>query len=52
LFLLTAYKNLEDKDSHCQLLLSAEVPVSLQIKDFEGRPELVKECADWALGYG
>jgi hypothetical protein len=52
LVLIDRLRSLEDQDSYYRLLLSAEVPVSIPIKGFEGRPELVKGRADWALGYG
>lgn len=32
--------------------MSAEVPVSIRVKDKFGNDELVKGRADWALGYG
>jgi hypothetical protein len=45
-------RHLEDKDAHHRLQVSAEVPVSIRIKDIYGNNEMVKGRADWALGYG
>ena len=45
-------RHLEDKDAMHKLQISAEVPVSISIKDVYGNEELVKGKADWALGYG
>jgi hypothetical protein len=51
LVLIDRLKSLQDQDSYCRLLLSAEVTVSMPIFT-EGKHELVKGRADWALGYG
>lgn len=32
--------------------MSAEVPISIQVKDIYGNKEIIKGRADWALGYG
>lgn len=45
-------QHLEGKDSYRRLQVSAEIPVSIRIKDIYGDTELVKGRADWALGYG
>ena len=43
---------MEDKDAHHRLQVSAEVPLSIQVKDIYGNKEIIKGRADWALGYG
>ena len=45
-------RHLEDKDAHKRLQVSAEVPMSIRIKDTYGNNEMVKGRADWAIGYG
>jgi hypothetical protein len=45
-------RHLEDKDAYHRLQVSAEVPVSIRIKDIYGNSEMVKGRADWAVGYG
>lgn len=45
-------KRLKDQDAGCHLQVSAEVPVSIRIKDIYGNTESIKARADWALGYG
>lgn len=52
LVIIDRLRHLEDKDSHRRLQVSAEVPVSIRVKDIYGDTELVKGRADWALGYG
>lgn len=54
LILIDRLRRLEDKDAYHQLLLSAEVPVAVRVKDIEvdGGDELIKGRADWVLGYG
>jgi hypothetical protein len=52
LILVDRLQHLDDEDTYRQLRLSAEVPVSLPICDDDGKHELVKGRADWALGYG
>lgn len=42
----------EGKDSCHWLQISAEVPVSICIKDAYGNHEMVKGRAEWTLGYG
>ena len=44
--------HLQDNDATHRLQVSAEVPVSVRVKDVYGNDELVKGRADWALGYG
>jgi len=51
LLLVDRLHHLEDEDTFRQLRLSAEVPVSVPIC-VNGKHELVKGRADWALGYG
>jgi len=52
LILVDRLQHLEDKDAFHQLILSAEVPVSVKIKADDGKPELIRGRADWVLGYG
>ena len=52
LILYDRLRHLEDKDAFHQLILSAEVPVSVNIKDEFGNPEIINGRADWILGYG
>lgn len=51
LIIMDRLRHLEDKDSHRCLQVSAEVPVSIRVKDIYGDTELVRGRADWALGY-
>jgi len=51
LILVDRLHHLDDEDTFRQLRLSAEVPVSVLIC-VDGKHELVKGRADWALGYG
>ena len=52
LIIVDRLRHLEDRDAHHHLKVSAEVPVSIRIKDIYGNNEIVKGRADWALGYG
>lgn len=52
LIIMDRLRHLEDRDAHHRLQVSAEVPVSIRIKDVYGNNEIVKGRADWALGYG
>jgi hypothetical protein len=52
LILVDRLRHLEDKDEFHKLLLSAEVPVSVNIQGQFGGPELIRGRADWVLGYG
>jgi hypothetical protein len=52
LILYDRLRHLEDKDAFHQLILSAEVPVSVNIEDEFGNPEIINGRADWVLGYG
>lgn len=54
LILIDRLRHLEDKDAYHQLLLSAEVPVTVKVKDIDvdSGDELIKGRADWVLGYG
>ena len=52
LIIIDRLRHLEDKDAHHRLQVSAEVPMSIQIKDLYGNKEIIKGRADWALGYG
>jgi hypothetical protein len=52
LILVDRLRHLEDKDAFHKLLLSAEVPLSVNGQDEFGGPELIKGRADWVLGYG
>ena len=52
LIIMDRLRHLEDRDTHHRLQVSAEVPVSIRIKDIYGNNEIVKGKADWALGYG
>jgi hypothetical protein len=52
LILIDRLQHLEDKDAFHQLILSAEVPISVNTEDQFGNPELIKGRADWVLGYG
>ena len=45
-------RNLQDQDAHHLLLLSAEVQVNIKVKDLDGKDEIIRGRADWALGYG
>lgn len=45
-------RHLEGEDSRHWLQVSAEVPVSIRIRDVYGNHEMVKGRADWALDYG
>lgn len=52
LVLVDRLNQLEYMDASRQLLLSAEVPVSVKYVDERGKPILLKGRADWTLGYG
>ena len=52
LIIMDRLRHLEDRDAHHRLQVSAEVPVSIRIRDVYGNSEIVKGRADWALGYG
>jgi len=52
LIIMDRLRHLEDRDAHHRLQVSAEVPVSIRIKDIYGNNEILKGRADWALGYG
>ena len=52
LLMVDRLRHLEDKDAFNRLQVSAEVPVSIRVKDVYGNEEVVKGRADWALGYG
>lgn len=52
LIIMDRLRNLEDKDSHHRLQVSAEVTLSIRIQDVYGNHVMVKGRADWALGYG
>jgi hypothetical protein len=52
LILYDRLRHLEDKDAFHQLILSAEVLVSVNIQDEFGNPEIINGRADWVLGYG
>ena len=52
LIIIDRLRHLEDKDAHHRLQVSAEVPMSIQVKDIYGNEEIIKGRADWALGYG
>ncbi len=52
LIIVDRLRHLEDRDTHHRLKVSAEVPVSIRIKDIYGNNEIIKGRADWALGYG
>jgi len=52
LILIDRLRDLEDKDTFHRLQISAEVPVSIRMKDTDGNDEIIKGRADWALGYG
>ena len=52
LIIIDRLRYLEDRDAHHRLQVSAEVPVSIRIKDVYGNNEIIKGRADWALGYG
>lgn len=43
---------MEDKDSHCRLQASTEVPVTIRTQNIYGNIEMVNGRADWALGCG
>lgn len=45
-------RNLQGRDVEHQLCLSADVPISVKVKDFQGNNEVIQGRADWALGYG
>lgn len=52
LVIMDRLRHLKDKDVHRRLKVSAEVPISICIKDIYGNDEMLKGRADWALGYG
>ena len=52
LILIDRLQKLEEQDAHRHLLLSAEVQVSVKVKDPDEKDEIIKGRADWALGYG
>lgn len=52
LILIDRLRNLEDQDAYHHLRLSAEVPVTVKVKDLYGNDEVIRGRADWALGYG
>ncbi len=52
LIIMDRLRHLEDRDTYHRLQVSAEVPVSIRIKDIYGNNEIVKGRADWVLGYG
>lgn len=52
LIILDRLKHLEDHSAAHRLQVSAEVPVSVRIRDVYGNDQLVRGRADWALGYG
>ena len=52
LIIMDRLRQLEDRDTHHRLQVSAEVPVAIRVKDIYGNNEMVKGRADWALGYG
>ena len=52
LLIVDRLRCLRDRDAYHRLQVSAEVPVSIRIKDIYGNDEIVKGRTDWALGYG
>lgn len=52
LIIMDRLRHSEGKDSRHWLQISAEVPVSIRIKDVYGNHEMVKGRAEWTLGYG
>ena len=52
LIIMDRLRQLEDRDVHYRLQVSAEVPVAIRVKDIYGNDQMVKGRADWALGYG
>ena len=52
LIIIDRLRQLEDRDAHHRLQVSAEVPVAIRVKDIYGNDEIVKGRADWAIGYG
>ena len=52
LILVGRLRHLEDEDAHKNLLLLAEVPVSVNSRNKLGKHEVIKGRADWVLGYG
>ena len=52
LIIMDRLRQLEDRDAHHRLQVSAEVPVAIRVKDIYGNDEMIKGRADWALGYG
>lgn len=52
LIIIDRLRHLKDRHAHDRLQISAEVPVSIRIKDTYGNNEIVKGRADWAMGYG
>ncbi|KAL2058435.1 hypothetical protein ABVK25_001163 [Lepraria finkii] len=52
LIIMDRLRQLEDRDTHHRLQVSAEVPVAIRVKDIYGNDQMVKGRADWALGYG
>ncbi|MCJ1396251.1 Molybdopterin synthase catalytic subunit [Xylographa bjoerkii] len=52
LIIIDRLSHLEDRDAYHRLQVSAEVPVSIRVKDTYGNDEIIKGRADWALSYG
>ncbi|KAL9120533.1 MAG: hypothetical protein Q9187_002908, partial [Circinaria calcarea] len=52
LILVDRLNQLEDKDTYHHLLVSAEVPVSIKVKDIDGGDVIYNGRADWTIGYG
>ena len=52
LLIVDRLRHLEDRDAHHRLQVSAEVPISIRVKDVYGNDEIVKGRTDWAMGYG
>ena len=52
LIIMDRLRHLKDRDTHHRLQVSAEVPVSVHMKNVYGKNEIIKGRADWAWGYG
>ena len=52
LILIDRLDNLQEQDKYQQLLLCAQVSLSLKVRDELGEFSIIQGLADWVLGYG